>query len=101
VAGVRQEARLHLVGLAQALGLVLDLGIQRDDAAVGVFQLARQVQQVFLALAQLGQRGHQLLVLLVHLEVAVGDRAVLGQLGAQLGQPARPRRPGAAAACTS
>jgi hypothetical protein len=77
VAGVRQEARLHFVGAAQALGLVLDLGVQGDDAAVGVFQFARQSQQVFLALAQLGQ----------------GRRPVRGSAAALRGRSWRPGCP--------
>ena len=35
VAHVGQEARLALVGVAQALGAVVELGVEGDDAAVG------------------------------------------------------------------
>ena len=40
VAHVGQEARLQLVGAAQVVGLLVELGVQRDHAAVGVLQLA-------------------------------------------------------------
>ena len=39
VAHVRQEPRLQLVGAAQVVGALVELGVQRDDAAVGVLQL--------------------------------------------------------------
>ena len=67
VAHVRQEARLHLVGAPQVVGLLVELGIQRDDAAIRVLELAVEADQLVLALAQLVQRAQQLLVLLLHL----------------------------------
>ena len=66
VAHIRQEARLHLVGAAQVVGFFIQLGVQGNHAAVGVFQFARQFQQFLLARLQLGQRGHQFLVLQLH-----------------------------------
>ena len=40
VAHVGRKLRLHLVGAPQVVGPLVELGIQRDDAAVGVLQLA-------------------------------------------------------------
>ena len=53
VAHVGQEARLHLVGAAQVGRLLVELGVERDDAAVGVLQLAVEPLELVLALAQL------------------------------------------------
>ena len=49
------------------VGLLVELGVQRDDAAVGVLELAIEPRELVLALAQLGERAQQLLVLLLHL----------------------------------
>ena len=63
VAHVREEARLRLVGAAEALGLLVQLGVERDHAAVGVFQLAVQPGQLLLPALQLLEGPQQLLVL--------------------------------------
>ena len=42
VAHVGQEAALQVGGLAQLVGVVVELGVQRDDALVGLGQLGRQ-----------------------------------------------------------
>jgi len=50
VAHVGEEAALGLVGAAQEVGALLELGVQRHHAAVGVLQLAVDVQHLVLAL---------------------------------------------------
>ena len=67
VAHVREEARLHFVGAAQVVRFLVEFRVQRDDAAVRVLELAVQLRQLFLALAQFGQRAQQFAVLLLHL----------------------------------
>ena len=42
VAHVRQEPALQVGGLAQPVGVVVELGVQREDALVGLGQLGRQ-----------------------------------------------------------
>ena len=60
---VREEARLQLVGAPQVIGLLVQLGVERDDAAVGVLQLAVQPDQLLLTPIQLVERAQQLLIL--------------------------------------
>jgi hypothetical protein len=67
VAHVRQKARLELVGAPQRVRLLVELGVERDDAAVGVLELGVEAGQVLLALAELLERADQLLVLLADL----------------------------------
>ena len=88
MAHVRQKARLHLVGAAQVIGLFVELCVQRDHAAIGVFQLAIQPHQLVLALAQLRESLHQLLVLLLHFAQRI-VRGQGGKLRRELGQPLR------------
>ena len=45
------------------IGARIEFRIERDDAAIGVFELARETRQFFLTLAQIGQRGDQLAIL--------------------------------------
>jgi hypothetical protein len=47
VAHVREEARLQLVGAAEVIGLLVELGVERDDAAVRVFELSIQRPELF------------------------------------------------------
>src|SRR5262245_40533748 len=60
---VREEARLELVGASQMIGLLVELGIQRDDAPVRVLELAVQSHELVLAAVQLVERPKQVLVL--------------------------------------
>ena len=63
VAHVRQELRLQLVRATQMIGALVQLGIQRDDAAVGVLQFLIEPLQVLLARLQLLELQQDLLVL--------------------------------------
>ena len=67
VAHVRQKARLELVGAPQRIRLLVELGVERDHAAVGVLELGVEARQLLLALAELLERADQLLVLLADL----------------------------------
>ena len=68
VAHVRQEARLQLVGAPQVIGLLVELGVERDDAAVGVLQLAVEARPAPPGAARSSlERAEQLLVLLADL----------------------------------
>ena len=60
---VGEKARLELVGSSQVIRLLVELGVQRDHAAVGVLQLAVERAQLLLPPAQLVERAQQLLVL--------------------------------------
>ncbi len=71
------------------IGLFVQLRVQRHDAAIRIFQLAIQEQQLFLALAQFGQRPDQLAILL--LDFLVGARR---RLPGQLRRDARKIRTG-------
>jgi hypothetical protein len=51
VAHVGQEAGLGLVGPPQVIRLLIQLRIQGNDAAIGIFELAVEVQQLRLTLA--------------------------------------------------
>ena len=68
---MREEARLHLAGAAQFLGLLLQLGVQRHHPAVGVFQLA--VQAVGLGLKSGGET--------FGLSTRLGEHAGLRRIG--------------------
>jgi hypothetical protein len=56
MAHVRQEARFHLVGAPQVVGLLVELGVQRDDAAVRVLELAIEPRELLLPIARVGER---------------------------------------------
>ena len=58
-----QEARVARRALAQLLRLLTELGQQRGDGAVGVDELAVEPDELALALAQRGERAHELGVL--------------------------------------
>ena len=53
--------------MPQRVRLFVELGVERDDAAVGVLELGVEAGQVLLALAELLERADQLLVLLADL----------------------------------
>ena len=74
VGHVREEARLQLVGAAQVIGSLVELGVERDDAAVGVFELAIEAHELLLLALQLVERAQQLLVLLLDLFDQVAAR---------------------------
>ena len=63
MAHVRQELRLQLVRATQVVGALVQFGIQRDDAAIGVLQLLIEPLQVLLARLQLLELKQDLLVL--------------------------------------
>ena len=63
MAHIGEEARFQLVGPAQMVGAVGELGVERDDAAIGVLQLLVHLLQPFLALPQLLQLQQIFLVL--------------------------------------
>ena len=92
VAHVREEARLHLVRAPQVLGLLVELGVQRDHAAVGVLELAVQPRQLVLPLPQLVERAQQLLVLLLHSSRATSDGACAPARSAMRGDVAAASR---------
>ena len=58
-----QEGRVARRALAQLLRLLTELGQQRGDGTVGVDELAVEPDELALALAQRGQRAHELGVL--------------------------------------
>ncbi len=60
---VRQEPRFQLVCAPEMVGAFVELGVERDDAAVGVFQLAVQPHEHFLPPVELLQRAQEFLVL--------------------------------------
>ncbi|MNT13356.1 hypothetical protein D3C72_1483230 [compost metagenome] len=66
------------------VGFFVEFREQRHHAAVGVFQFARQLQQVVLARLQFGQGGQKLAVLLLHF----GQRDIRGQRLQAAGQRA-------------
>jgi hypothetical protein len=66
VGHVRQEPRLHFVGAAKMIGAFVELGVECDDAAVGVFELTVQPHQLLLSRVQIVERTQELLVLLLH-----------------------------------
>ena len=83
VAHVGEEARLHLRGPAEVVGLLVQLGVEGHDAAVGVVQLVVELGQLLLALRQLFQGLQQFLVLLPHLL----ERVLRRPAGQFLGDP--------------
>src|SRR5262249_14684229 len=64
VADVRQKAGLQLARRAQLLGALVELGIERDDAAIGVAELLVELAGFVFAAAELLEALHQLAVLL-------------------------------------
>jgi hypothetical protein len=72
VADVGDEARLHVRGAAQRLGLLLQLGVEGHHAAVGLLQLAVEPLHLGLARMELLQRPQQLLVLPLQLVRGAG-----------------------------
>ena len=76
VAHVREEARLHLVGAPQVIRLLVELRVERDDAAVRVLELAVEALELLLAAPELVERAQQLLVLA--LDLLEGVRAAPG-----------------------
>ncbi len=72
MAHVGEEARFQLAGLAQLLGPLVEFGIQRDDAAIGVLQFGVELLQFLLPQAQFRQAGDQFGVLGLQLLHRVG-----------------------------
>ncbi len=91
VADVPQEAGLRLVGGGELAPALVELGVQRDDAGVGLLELRRELvvhredpavrllqllveaPQLVLLVRQLVERPHELGVLHAHLVARVGD----------------------------
>ena len=65
MAHVGEEAGLQFVGAPQVVGLFIQLGVERDHAAIGVLQFAIEPRQVRLARADFLQRREQFLVLML------------------------------------
>ena len=104
VGHVREEARLQLVGAAEVIRLLVELRVERDDAAIGVFELAVEVHQLLLLALQVVERAQQRLVLLLDLLDQAGRllaRDRLGDLpGAIARSPARAAATGTSRAST-
>ena len=64
VTHVRQELRFQFVRTTQMVGALVQLGVQRDHAAIGVLQFLIEPFQLLLARFQLIQLHHDLLILL-------------------------------------
>ena len=73
---------------------LVELRVQRHDAAVRVLELAVETRQLLLALAQLLERAQQLLILLLHLveRVAGGPAASVRVRRADVGGRRRAAR---------
>ena len=85
---VREEARLQLVGAAEVIRLFVELGVERDDAAVGVLELAIEVHELLLLALQFVERAQQLLVLALDLFDQAG-RLLAGERLGDLPGPLR------------
>ena len=81
VGHVREEARLQLVGAAEMIRLLVELGVERDDAAVGVLELAIEVHELLLLALQIVERAEQRLVLLLDLFDQAGGLLARERLG--------------------
>jgi hypothetical protein len=84
VAHVRKELGLHVVRAPQVIRFLVELGVERDDAAIRVLELTVQLHQLVLPLAQLGERAQELLILLLQFLVGADGRLrrqVLHELG--------------------
>ncbi len=67
VTHVGEEAGLHLIGAAQVVGLIVEFGIEGDDAAVGIFEFAVEAHEFVLPAGKFFENAEQLPVLLLHL----------------------------------
>jgi hypothetical protein len=67
VAHVREEAGLHLVGAAEVAGLLVELRVEGEDAAVRVLQLLVEAHELVLSALELVEGPQELLVVLPHL----------------------------------
>lgn len=74
MAGIGKKPGLHLVGTPQMIGLFFNLRIQRHNAAVGVFELARQRHQFVLPRSQFGKGLQQFPVLQLGFRNAISQR---------------------------
>ena len=63
---VRQEARLGVVGAAQMVCALVQFRVERDHAAIGVFQFAGEPREFFLTFLQFIERRSQLATLPLH-----------------------------------
>src|SRR5688500_17077340 len=96
MAHVGEKTRLHLIGAAQMIRPFIELGVKRDDPAVGILELLVDPSEIFLTLPSFCQSAEQFLVLLSDLvERAFGPLAserrgnVGGTLGTDVRDPAR------------
>ena len=69
---MRQEAGLQLARLAQLLGALVEFGIERDDAAIGVAEFLVELLALLVAAADFLQALHQLAVLLAQRRERIG-----------------------------
>jgi hypothetical protein len=80
VADVGQEPALGLVGRGELLGLVVELGVERHHAAVGLLQLFGELvvkrHDAAVGLFQLGVEAGQFVTLRAHL-VESGDELLI------------------------
>ena len=65
MAHVGKEFRLHLVRAPQVIGFLVELGVQGHHAAVRIFQLPVELDELVLFLAQFRECADQLAVLLL------------------------------------
>ena len=63
VAHIREEARFHFIRAAQMIRLLVQFSIERNHATIRIVELAVQTGEFLLAMAQLLERLHQLLIL--------------------------------------
>ena len=74
VGHVREESRLQLVGAPEVIRFLVELGVERHHAAIGVFELAVQVHELLLLPLQVVEGAQERLVLMLDL-LDQADRA--------------------------
>ena len=73
-----------MIRLLQMLGLLIEFGVESDDSAVGVLQLAIEVRQFVLPLPEIVQDLQQLMILDIDLMVRI-FRRYAGEVCCELG----------------
>ena len=87
---VRQEARFQLVGAPQVVGPLVEFGIERHDAAIGVLQFLVQMHQLVAACFQLLKLEQHFAVLLTDFLDRIGRRIARQRLGERVASCAMP-----------